>query len=79
MDIKNGVRQGGLSSVILSDFVLNEVISDTSKLLAWYTLNCSKVNILERVNDLVLVGPTAQALQFLLNDLPPNYIHCHPN
>ena len=33
------------------------------------------LNLLEIADDLTLVAPTAQALQFLLNILPPNSIH----
>ena len=63
------MRQGGISSEILFKLYLNEVKSDISKLPAECTLICSKVNILGYADDLVLVAPTAQALQLLLNAL----------
>ena len=50
-----------------------EVVSEISKLLAGCTLNCSKVNVLGYADDLVLVAPTAEALQLL----PSNSTHCH--
>ena len=65
-NIRNGVQHGGFSSGIVFNFYLNEVISDISKLPAGCTLNCSKFNILGYADDLVLVAPTAQALQLLL-------------
>ena len=43
-----------------------EVISDLSKLPAWYTLIFSNFNILGYADELVLVAPTTQALQFAL-------------
>ena len=63
------MRQGGISSEILFYFYINEVISDISKLPAGCTLYCTKVNIQGYADDLVLVPPTAQALQLLLNVL----------
>ena len=63
------MRQGAVSSGILFNSYLNEVISDISKLPAGCTLNCSKVNILGYADDLVLVDPTDQALQLMLNAL----------
>ena len=68
-NVRNGVRQGGISSGILFNFYLNEVISDITKLPVGCTLNCNKVNILGYADDLVLVAPTAQALQLMLNAL----------
>ena len=53
---KNAGRQGGVSSGVLFNFYLNEVLSDTYKLLAGCALNWSKVNCAE---DLILVAPTA--------------------
>ena len=68
-NVKNGVRQGSISSGIIFNFYVNEVIPDISKLLAGCTLNCSKVNILGFADDFVLVAPTPQTLQLLLNVL----------
>ena len=67
--MKNGVRQGSTSSGISFDFCLKEDISDVSKLQAWCTLNCNKVNILGSAEDLVLVAPTTPALHLLLQAL----------
>ena len=61
-NVKNEVRQWGISSEILFKFYINEVISDISKLPAGCTLNCSKINILGYTDDLVLAAPTTQAL-----------------
>ena len=63
------MRQGGISFGILFNLYLIEVISDISKLPAGCTLNCSKVIILGYADDLVLVAPTAQALQLIVNAL----------
>ena len=61
-NVKNGVRQGGISSGILFNFYLNELISDISKLPAGCNLKGSKVSILGYAGDLVLLAPTAQVL-----------------
>ena len=60
------MRQGGISSEILFNFYLNEVISDTSKLPAGCTLIFSEFNIIGYSDELVRVAPTTQALQFAL-------------
>ena len=64
---KNGVRQGGISSGILFNICLNEIIFNISKLLNGCTLYCSRVNMSGYADDLILFAPTAQALQILLN------------
>ena len=69
---KNGVREGSITSGILFNFYLNEVISDIFKLLVGCTLICSKVNILSYSVHLVLVAPAAQSLQALLKTLSFN-------
>ena len=63
------MRQAGVSSGIIFNFYLNDVLSGKSKLSAGCTLNCSKVNIFGYADDLVLVAPTAHALQLLPNAL----------
>ena len=63
------MRQGGISSGILFNLYLNEVLSEISKLPAGCTLNCTEVSTSGYADDLVLVASTAQALKFLLNDL----------
>ena len=63
------MRQGGISCGIVLHFYLEEVIPDISMLPSGCTLNCSKVDFLGYAHDLVLVSPTAQALQLLLNAL----------
>ena len=68
-NVRNGVRQEGILSETSFNFYLNEVISFISKLPAGCTLNCSKVNISGYADDSVLVAPTTQALQHLLNAL----------
>ena len=59
----------GISSLILFNFYLNEIASGISRLRAGCTLNCREVKILRYADDLVLVAPTAQALELLLNSL----------
>ena len=68
-NVMTGVRLGGISSGILINFYLDEVISDISRLPAGNTSNCSILNILGYDHNLVLVAPTAKALQLLLNAL----------
>ena len=65
--LRTELLQGGIFSEILFNFYLIEAISDISKLPAGWTSNCSKVNILGYDDVLILVAPTAQASNFLLN------------
>ena len=71
----NGVRQGAISSGILFNLYLNEVISDLSKLPVEYTLIYSKVNMLGYADDLVLVVLTTQALQFFAKSTHPQALY----
>ena len=66
-NVKNGMRQGGISYWVIFNFYLNEVISDIFKLPAGCTLKCSKVNTLGYADDYVLVASTAQQLKCFLN------------
>ena len=68
-NVRNGVRHWGISPRTLFNFYLSEVISESYMLSVWCTINCSEINILGYVDDLVLVAPAAQALQLLLNAL----------
>ena len=63
------MQQGNNSFGLFFRFYLNEAISEVSKLPATCTLNGSKVNILGYADNLVIVVPTVQALDFLINAL----------
>ena len=65
-NVKNVLRQEGLSTGILFNFYLIEVVSDISELHARCTLNCSKFKILVYADDLVLNA--SRAFQFLFYD-----------
>ena len=67
MNVRDGVGQRGISSGILLSLNLNEVMTETYKLQAGCTLNCSEVSILGYADDLVLVAPAAQAFTILLS------------
>ena len=63
------MRHGNITTGILSNFYLNEVVSDISQLPVGSTLSCSKVNIPGYADDLVIAASIAQARNFMLISL----------
>ena len=66
---KNGVRQGGVCSGILFNFYLNEVLTTISHLPVGCSLNGVRMNILCYADDIVIIAPSAMALQHMLDRL----------
>jgi len=67
--VGNGTRQGGITAGVLFNFYINEVLDTIMNLPVDCSLSCSKMNILCYADDIVLLAPTAQALQFMLDSL----------
>ena len=67
--VGNGTRQGGIASGIIFNFYINGVLDAIMNFIVGCSLNCSNMNILCYAEDIVLVAPTAQAHQFMLNSL----------
>ena len=67
--VGNGVRQGGITSGILFNFYLNDVLTGIADLPVGCSLNGSKFNILCYADDIVLLAPTVEASQILLDTL----------
>ena len=69
--VGNEVRQGGITTGILFNFYLNEVLTDLPGLSLGCKLNHNRVNIFCFGDDIALLPPTENALQFMLDTLPP--------
>ena len=65
----NGVRQGGVNSGILFTYYINEIISTIVECNVGCSLGGYKLNILAYADDIVLIAPTAEGLQVLMNKL----------
>ena len=61
-----GTSQGGITTGISFIFYINEVLDTILNLLVGCSINCSKMNNLCFADDIVLLAPTAQALQVML-------------
>ena len=62
-------RKGGITSGFLFNFYINEMLDTIRNLPVGCNLRCSKINILCYADDIVLLTPTAQALQVMLDCL----------
>ena len=67
--VGNGVRQGGIMSPHLFNFYINETIEDLLHLDVGCSLGYEKMNILCYADDIVLLSPSANGLQFLLDKI----------
>ena len=65
--VKNGVRQGGITSPLLFSFYINNVLQELKKLKVGCRLDIYNFNVLAYADDLVLLSPSAEGLQTLLN------------
>ena len=65
--VNNGVRQGGVLSGLLFNIYIDALISKISKLDIGCNLGLLRSNIVAYADDIVLIAPSAKALQFLMN------------
>ena len=69
----NGARQGGVTSGILFNFYLNEVLTNLAILSLGYELSGNRVNNFCYADDITLLAHTENALQFMLHTLSPKF------
>jgi hypothetical protein len=67
--VRNGIRQGGVNSALLFNFYINDILKTISELSEGCILMYTKVNILGYADDLILLCPSANGLQFLIDKL----------
>ena len=65
--IGNGVRQGGILSPSLFNFYINDILEALSELDVGCELALYRINLLGYADDIVLLSPSANGLQFLLD------------
>ena len=69
--VGNGVRQWVITSGNVFNFYLNEVLTDLADLSLGCKLNGNRVNICCYDDDIALLAPAKNALQFMLDILAP--------
>ena len=67
--VRNGIRQGGVNSALLFNFYINDILKTISELSEGCVLMYTKVNILGYADDIILMCPSANGLQFLIDKL----------
>ena len=67
--VLNGVRQGGILSTLLFNFYIDEAISKVSEMAVGCRLFNQSANIIAYADDILLVAPSANSLQILINEL----------
>ena len=67
--VKNGTRQGGILSGLLFNFYVNDVLKTIRELQVGCSLQHIRMNILGYADDLILLCPSANGLQFLIDKL----------
>ena len=65
--VMNGVRQGGVISSFLFSFYMNEILDLISDLPIGCSIHGYKSNIICFADDIILLAPTSQALQKILD------------
>ena len=74
--VSNGVRQGGILSPQFFNIYINDLSDDLNSSNVGCIMNDTVFNHLSYADDMVLMAPSASALQFLLN-LCDNYAQSH--
>ena len=67
--VKNGVRQGGICSGLLFSFYVDEILCTLSELSIGCKINFYRINIIAYADDVALLSPSANGLQFLIDKL----------
>ena len=65
--VKNGVRQGAILSPLLFSFYMNEILDSLCELPIGCAIDGYKTNVFCFADDIILLAPTSQALQKLLD------------
>ena len=65
--VGNGVRQGGILSPYLFNFYINDIIEEISNLDVGCSLGMEKMNLICYADDIVLISPSANGLQYLID------------
>ena len=66
-NVKNGVRQGAVSSPILFCVYINDLISQLRNLKVGCQLNCVYLGIWVYADDIILLSPSRSGLQLMTN------------
>ena len=67
--IKNGTRQGGVLSGLLFNFYINDMLETVRQLDVGCSLRSIKFNIIGYADDIMILCPSANGLQFLIDKL----------
>ena len=67
--VGNGVRQGGILSPYLFNFYINDIIEEICNLDVGCSLGLERMNIICYADDIVLISPSANGLQFLIDKM----------
>lgn len=68
-EVRNGVRQGGICSGLLFTFYADEIINTLSEMPQGCRLDFVKICSLGYADDLTVMAPSANGLQFLIDKL----------
>ena len=68
-NITRGIRQGGVTSALLFNIYIDEILSKMKDLNLGCMMGISKVNVQAYVDDLVLLSPTSSGLKKLIDYL----------
>ena len=75
--LRRGTRQGGILSAYLFNIYIDSILSRFFCVNNGCILGINKVNIQAYADDIVLLSPTRQELQFLINQIAIDYnAHC---
>ena len=65
--IMNGTRQGGILSPLIFNFYIAELLNDISECKIGCRLNNVQMNIMSYADDVMVLAPSANGLQFLID------------
>lgn len=67
--VGNGARQGGCLSGLLFNFYVNDILTEITDCGVGCSLDFNRVNIVAYADDFILLCPSANGLQFLIDKL----------